>query len=90
MAITIEGKSVCKICKKTMYIKEGLIGFPNFTSNIEDELSFFTDTGFHKECFKYHPLRASVISRLKDLEIIKDECELYIPIDKDNKGEYKL
>ena len=65
MAIIINGKSKCAICGKLINKDEAAIGFPHFIQDENSPLFFFSDRGFHENCFLQHPLSEDVLKSVK-------------------------
>lgn len=64
MAIIIKGKSKCPICNEVMKTNDDLVAFPHFIDDVKSPLYFFSDRGFHKDCFDAHKLSEDVIIAL--------------------------
>lgn len=64
MAIIILDKTKCEICGKLIKEGERVVGFPPFATDEKDFTFFFSDSGFHEDCFLKHPLKDEVLRRL--------------------------
>jgi hypothetical protein len=66
MTLIIRGKTVCKICGRTLLDGEEVDGFPPFVPNQADPLAFFNDAAFHSVCFQQHPLSQAAEARFQE------------------------
>jgi hypothetical protein len=67
MAIIISNQSICRICGRVINDDEEVVGFPRLVYSEDDRLHFFSDAGFHRQCFLNHPDKDKVWERLKEL-----------------------
>ena len=67
MSPVILGASECGICGLPILVGDAISSFPAFVSNQADPLHFFSDRGFHQNCFEAHPLAAQARERLRAL-----------------------
>jgi len=56
MALIVQGKTTCPICKKVIEQDDNTVAFSGFIANDADPLSEFNDSAFHADCFASHPL----------------------------------
>ncbi len=67
MAIIILNKSICRICGQVIMEGQEVAGFPSLIYSEDDPLLFFSDAGFHEECFMKHPDKDKVLKRLNEI-----------------------
>ena len=77
MAIVILGSSKCAICKRILNEADVIRSFPHFMPNLNDELSFISDTAVHTSCFVNHPLKDKIESLVNRYDTALKELKKY-------------
>lgn len=77
MAIIILGSSTCAICKRILNEADAIRSFPHFMPNLNDELSFISDSAVHTSCFVNHPLKSKVESLVDRYDTSLKELKKY-------------
>jgi hypothetical protein len=65
MALTLH-TTACRICGRPRDAEVPVVSFPAFVANPRDPIAFFSDSAFHEECFRRHPLANDARARYQE------------------------